>query len=547
MKSVQLPQYASQQASTRRARALFVQREAYRWVHAPGQPPFCKGVPAGEAFTKTKAFLMDWDIGRTLADLALAAVIRFGRSDATIASFTRYYPLQRLPDVARKQRWQRDEDFARQRINGINPGLIKLAQEIPKKFPVTDDLLRGVLPAGETLAKLLDERRLFLVDYEALQGLERVTGRFQVAAIGLFWRDSRGQLMPLAIQLGQSEREAPVIFTPADEKWLWLMARTHLQCADGTYHEIVAHLLRTHLVMETFWVAAARALPPDHPLYVLLRPHFTGTIELNSEARSKMIAPGGPIDEAIAIGAEGSLTLIGQEYGHWSFADYDPYVDMERRGVLNAEILPDYYYRDDALRFYDAIRKYVESVLRYYYRSDEDVQNDSELQSWIVELISDDGGRVRGLPVENGKLNTFRDLHQIIAQILFLCSIEHAAVNNGQYDQFGFIPNTPGALYLPPPTDKSPRSEANLVYALPPAKAVGEQILLVHLLSLATLTPLGTYPEDFFVGVGGVRSALDYFRADLADIERDIADRNARLAVPYRYLDPSLVGRSIAI
>lgn len=541
-----LPESANNFEKAERDRYLFAQQQDYTWVHAPGQPPYCKGIPPGEAFTKTKSALMGADVVESIADIALAAIIRLFKHNDTVASFKRYYPLRQIPDVA--NRWMENEEFARQRLDGINPFLIKLATGIPRNFPVTDKIVSGIIPEGTTLKQLLSEQRLFLLDYEILRGLQPLIGRFCVAPICLFWKNDIGRLMPLAIQLGQTPAEGPTIFTPKDEKWTWLMARSYVQSADGTYHEVVAHLTRTHLAMETFWVAACRTLPPQHPLHVLLKPHFTGTVDINYEARNSLIAPGGPIDEVIAIGAEGSLTLVGLEYERWTFADSNPITDLENRGLMSPEVLPHYHYRDDALKLFGAIKKYVGDLLRVYYTSDESVQQDSELQNWALELVSKEGGRVKGLPVKKGgRIAKFDHLHEIVAQLIFNCSVEHAAVNNGQYAQLGWIPNTPGAMYLPPPTDHEPRDEANFVYALPDAYAVGEQLTLVHLLSMRTLTPLGQYQADFFNGVMPVRNAIDRFRGDLDDIGREIQLRNKGLDVPYQYLEPWLIGRSISI
>lgn len=541
-----LPGTASAPEKAERERYLFAQQQDYTWVHAPGQPAFCKGLPPGEKFTKTKSAYLAMDFFESVADVALSTVVRLFKHNDTVASFERYYPLRKIPDVA--SRWTEDREFARQRLDGINPVLIKLATEIPEKFAVTDEDISGLVAEKATLERLLAEQRLFLLDYEILQGLQPVLGRFCVAPICLFWKNDLGQLMPLAIQLGQSPAEAPVIFTPKDEKWTWLMARAFVQSADGTYHEVVAHLTRTHLAMETFWVAACRAFPPHHPLYHLLKPHFTGTVEINYEARNSLIAPGGPIDETIAIGAEGSLTLVGLEYENWTFATTNPVTDLENRGLLSEEVLPGYHYRDDALKLFTAIKQYVNDLLRVYYPDDETVQKDSELQAWGRELSGREGGRIKGLPVgKNGSIGTFDALHAIVSQVLFVCSVEHSAVNNGQYAQFGWIPNTPGAMYLPPPTDHSPRDEANFVYALPGAHAVGQQLTLVHLLSMKTLTPLGMYPPDFFNGVMPARNAIDRLRGNLDDIGREIQQRNEGLEVPYLFLEPWCIGRSIAV
>ncbi len=540
-----LPTAANPIEQAERERALFAQRQAFAWVHAPGQPPYCRGVPEGEEFTERKERLMAFDLAESMADMALAFVCRLFSHNDTVRSFRRYYPLRHVPEVA--ERWRTDEEFARQRLDGINPVLIRLAKEIPEHFPVTDDKLRGVLPAHHSLEGLLKEHRLFLLDYKILAGLQPLLGRFCVAPICLFWLDDRRVLMPLAIQLGQSPAEAKTIYTPADHYWTWRLARTFVQSADGTYHEVVAHLTKTHLVMETFWVAANRTLPRQHPVHELLKPHFTGTIEINHDARTKLLAPGGPIDESIAIGAEGSLNLVGLAYADWSFDTGSPYQDFQARGVADAEVLPGYHYRDDALVLYTAVQAYVAAITEAYYPSDQVVVADRELQAWVRELEARDGGRVKGLPLQGSKLVTRGALNEVLARILFTASVEHAAVNNGQYAQFGWIPNTPGALYLPPPRDHDARSEANFVYALPDAFAVGQQLTLVHLLSQRSLTPLGMYPDNFFHAEGPALAAVDRFRADLDDIGRQIMQRNRTLAVPYRFLEPWRVGRSIAI
>ena len=540
-----LPGSANRFERAERERTLFSQRQAYTWVHPPGQPPHCKDVPPGEAFTQEKSLWMAFDVVESMADVAMGAMTRLFKACDTVASFKLYYPIRPVPDVA--ARWIQDEEFGRQRVDGINPVLLKLATVIPDNFPVTQETVKGVIPPDTNLARLLAERRLFLLDYEILHGLEPEFGRFCVAPMCLFWLDDQDRLMPLAIQLGQSAAEAEIIFTPKDDHWTWLMARAFVQSADGTYHEIVAHLARTHLVMEPFWVAACRTLPAQHPLYAILQPHFTGTLEINHAARTKLLASGGPIDESIAIGARGSMTLLGIAYERWTFTGANPVADLQARGLIDKEVLPNYHYRDDALVLYEAIGAFVQELLRVYYPDDESVARDSELQAWARELTIPDGARVKGLPFDDERIATFDQLSGLVAQVIFNCSVEHAAVNNGQYAQFGWIPNTPGALYLAPPKDRGPRNEANFVYALPDAYAVGQQLALVHLLSKRTQRPLGVYPDAFFNGVMPVRDAIDRFRGRLDDIGRAIQERNKQLPVPYVFLQPWIVSRSIAI
>lgn len=529
----------------RRARYLYAARERYQWAHAPGLPPHARSVPPEEIFPRATRRRMTYDIAETMSHLARSYVIRLFSNKPSIDSFHRYYPFERAPAVA--ERWTLDEEFGRQRLDGVNPLLLRLLTELPEKLPVTDELLRGLLPDGQSLARLLDARRLFVLDYEILDGIPGRLGRFCTAPIVLFRRDDADRLMPLAIQLGQSPADAPVIFTPKDFYWTWLFARSFVASAEGTHHEIVAHLSRTHLAMEPFWVAANRTLPPQHPLHELLKPHFSGTLDINRRARTKLLGPGGPIDQSIGIGAEGALDLIGRAESRWSFESTNPYRQIGDRGLLSNELLPGYHYRDDALRLFDLIETYVGELLSVFYPSDASVREDAELQSWVRELESPEGGRVRGLPTEDGALVSFETLKSVISQLIFTVSVEHSAVNNGQYAMFGWIPNCPGAMYLPPPTTKAPMSEEGLMYAFPDGRGIDHQLMLVHLLSQRTEHPLGTYPIDFFRGQPEVRAALGRFQYGLEELGRQIQGRNAKLEIPYEFLQPWLVARSITI
>ncbi len=540
-----LPQMADSHDRLLRARDLAFNRAQFEWVHTPGLPPYCKGIPTSEAFTARQRDRMRWDVAQSVADAALATVAWLKRRPGKVSDYSLFYPLKRKPSVV--DRWMRDEEFARQRLDGINPFMITALTVIPEHFPVDDAVLGEILPEGVRLDRLLGEGRLFLCDYSSLADVPLNVGCSLVAAMGLFWLDDDRRLMPLAIQLGQTPSSAPVIFTPRDRKWLWLTARTFFQEADGNHHEVIAHLTRTHLVMETFWVAACRTLAPQHPLFELLRPHFTGTIAINEEARTVMLARGGPIDSTMAVGCEGAFWLIDRAYSTWRFSDWNPRREMAMRGVLDHELLPHYHYRDDALALFDVIGIFVRELLAVYYHHDTDVVNDEELQAWIIELQAEDGGRVKGLPVEDGTISTIAQLTEIVQQIIYIVSVEHAAVNNGQYDQFGFIPNTPGALFLPAPSTKTLINEAEFVYYLPMPRGVADQIGMVSLLSEPTLTPLGTYGDDFFQSSPEARFAVDRFQFALSTVQAQIERRNQSLAVPYAFLSPPVVGRSIAI
>ena len=546
--AISVPRDDSPQQLYERERHLAARRALYDWDRRPGLPPMCKGVPAPERFGRASAYEMLSDAAESVVSGALSVFGWMRGSPTQLRHYDTLYALRRPPRVM--DNWRSDREFARQRLNGINPFLITCIAELPEHFPVAADHLRGVLPDGVTLAQLLDERRLFLCDWRDVAGAPLVLGRFQAAPMALFWLDDRRTLMPLAIQLGQSPAEAPVIFTPADDLWLWLTARMYVTCADGTYHEVIAHLTRTHLVMEPVWVAACRTLPPEHPVHELLAPHFTGTININDDAVNDLLAPGGPIDITMSPGSDGSFWLAEQEYRRWRLDDWNPRADLARRGVLEPEVLPGYWFRDDALALFDAIGEYVTELVGAFYCHDDDVRCDAELQAWARELVADDGARVAGTPVTaEGRLECVADLVRLLQHVVYTVSAEHGAVNNGQWDQFGYVPNTPGSLFMPPPTSKHMTNEARLVYAMPGYRSAIEQMAMVHMLSAPTLTPLGSYPDEFFLGSRAAELCVDRFRSRLDDIAFAIEHRNRELPPTerYTYLVPSDVGRSITI
>lgn len=543
--TVLLPQNESAEGRRARQQELEAARGLYQWGGDPSLPPCVRSVPKKEQFSDEKDARLLWDLGATALDLGLGALERLAprHHHAALDEFRWLYPIRPIPTVS--QRFERDDEFGRQRLAGVNPVLIERCREIPDHFPVDDALVRGLLCEGDSLESAVAEGRLYLNDYRSIDGLPVKDGRYVSAPLCLLYVDASSRLVPIAIQLGQTPDVGPV-FTPKDSRWLWLSAKTWVQAADAQYHESSSHLLRTHMVMEPFAVATARQLSTRHPVGALLRPHFHDTMAINHSARTSMLAPGGAIDQTMALGAEGSLEAAKRSYAEWRFDRYDLVTDLRTRGVDDSDLLPGYHYRDDALLVWAAIDEFVGAMIDCAYASNAVVAADPELREWARELASSEGGRVQGLP-NGGVLRTRADLRQVVAQVIFTCSAEHASVNNGQYEMFGYPPNVPGAMYQPPPRSHEELSEEQFVKALPHRRAAAEQVGMVHLLSIPTHDPLGGYDSGFFIGNARVEALLADFRARLGAISAKIEQRNAGLEVPYTYLDPVKIGQSIAI
>jgi arachidonate 15-lipoxygenase len=484
------------------------------------------------------------DLEGTAADLGVEMVAERFAHHGTLGEFDAYYLLRKKPAVA--WRFHRDDEFGRQRVAGVNPVLIERCNEIPDRFPVDEKTVRGLLHDGDTLDAARKEGRLYLLDYAILEGIPTHPGRYLTHPLCLLYVNEVGHLVPIAIQLGQTPDAGP-IFTPHDPPWLWLTVKTFVQSADASYHEVASHLMRTHMIVEAIAVATHRQLDARHPLHQLLMPHFRGTMAINHAARTSMLAPGGAIDRTMAPGADGSLDLGARVWRDWRFDRFDLRTDLRARGVDDPKLLPEYPYRDDALRVWDVIERFVSDVLGRYYPDDDEIRKDWELQAWARELADERGAQLQGLP-GGGQINTRKELVQVVTQTIFTSSAEHSSVNNGQWDMFGYVPNVPGALYAPPPIDKTELSEKQFVKMLPHKRAAAEQLAMVHLLSLPTANPLGQYElTRFFGGEPGVSRRALHFLDELEALSDQIRLRNLRLEVPYTYLDPRIIAQSTAI
>ena len=126
-------------------------------------------------------------------------------------------------------------------------------------------------------------------------------------------------------------------------------------------------------MMEPVAVACWRQLPSPHPVWKLLFPHIKGVMAINTLGRGRLIAKGGVSDQTLSIGGGGHLTLMQKYYRTLTMDTYDMPKMLQKRGVSEADKLPRFYYRDDTMKLWYAIRKFVDEILGIYYPSDETV------------------------------------------------------------------------------------------------------------------------------------------------------------------------------
>ncbi len=108
-------------------------------------------------------------------------------------------------------------------------------------------------------------------------------------------------------------------------------------------------------------------------------------------------------------------------------------------------LVEDYPYAVDGLDLWAAIETWYTDFVDIAYANDAEVVRDVELQNWWTEVRTvghADKKDAPGWP----ELNSKKNLVQICVTIAWVASCHHAAVNFGQYQYAGFMPNHPSCM-----------------------------------------------------------------------------------------------------
>jgi arachidonate 15-lipoxygenase len=460
-----------------------------------------------------------------------------------------------------------DREFAAQRVAGANPLVIERLTAIPDNFPITEAQYQAVMGAADSLELSLQAGRLYVADYKVLEDI--VTGTFPegqkflckpIALFAMEAGDCPGRrLIPVAIQCNQvPSAQNPIFIPPAlnasdSERWGWQIAKLMVQIADGNYHELISHLGRTHLFMEPITIATHRQLATNHPLSALLVPHCEGTLFINEAAVKGLMNPKGTVDKVLSGTLESSLQLSVKGAKEFPFSFNRSFLPatLEARGVDDPTLLPDYPYRDDALLIWAAIRDWVSDYLNLFYATDADVEQDQELQNWLAELVDRQGGQMVDIgQIDDGnnnpRIRTVAYLIEMVTQIIFTSSAQHAAVNFPQSSKMTYMPNMPLAGYQDTPQSGDDLSKADFLKVLPSLPQSEAQMNMTYLLGSVYYTKLGHYESGHFTD-SRIAQPLQNFMNQLHHIELVINQRNESRVSYYDVLKPSKIPQSVNI
>jgi len=404
-----------------------------------------------------------------------------------------------------------DAAFCRYRLAGPNPMMIRPCEESvwqTLQKQVADDENRA------RIAAVFNEGRLYSVDYSVLAGLKGALNgqvqKYPAGAIALFELPTdevvrtRESLMAVAIQCTPG---GPVFLPPSDggDEMHWKIAKAIFNSCDGDYHEAVMHLAHTHLVIESFMVATHRELPPQHPISVLLLPHFQGTAFINHLANKHLISPGG----GVSVLVSGDITEVDKIVGETTLqilADDFSFPALLVRRKMDAESFKaPFPYRDDGMLIWEAIKQWVTDYLTIYYGSgataEKNIAEDYELDLWIKTLGGqDEGGRVGWIRDSwQDCKDKFAMLVTVVSAVIFTGSAQHAAVNFPQKDLEAYTPAFPLGLYQAAPKNRDKKTEQDYLDYLPPLEVANTQRLVGGFLGGLHYTTLGYYGDDHFI------------------------------------------------
>ncbi|XP_038157960.1 polyunsaturated fatty acid lipoxygenase ALOX15B-like [Cyprinodon tularosa] len=530
-------------------------QDAYRWkTSEKGIPDHIKAkdtddLPKDAQFTFSKA--TDFKI-EAIKGMVWDKVKSFFFGDNKWSGFDEIgammdYSKYKLLDYVRNN-WKDDDFFGYQFLNGLNPMVIRRCDTLPDNFPVTDDMISQYSKGPSSLDQEMKCGNIFLCDYEILDGVEtrKIHGKQQylTAPLVLLYKTTDDKLVPIAIQLKQEPGADNPIFLPTDHHYEWLLAKTFVRSAEFNLHQLNFHLLRTHLLAEVFAVSTRRNLPMVHPLYKLLIPHTRYTLAINVLARQMLISEHGVFTEIAASGGEGMFQLLRRSLSKIKYRSLCIPDDIEDRGM---DKIPNFYYRDDGMKLWNSLHRFVSGILKHYYKTDKDVKADAELQDWIGDIFKHGflSNKKSGIP---NKFTTVADLVKFVTMVIFTGSVQHSAVNSGQFDFGGWMPNLPSSMGCPPPTKKGKASEATLMEALPNKSVTRRTVETLYLLTqtYSDFVAFGDYPEEHFTEKEP-RRRIEAFQKELKQLSDEIKKRNKKLDFPYEYLDPEKIGNSVTI
>ena len=376
-------------------------------------------------------------------------------------------------DVIYNKRYLSDDVFVQKRLAGPCPFLIKLITKhghVGFKWSEIKDRLnpdynfdsaleRAIMKKGITLEKAVDDKILYALYHEENNDLKTIPDYYNsdnnnhtlinvTSPITLFARTSKGKLKVVAIQ--HDYKKTSAVYSPQSENMLWTMAKAMVNSGDLNACQAIWHLSHIHLSASVYCTIFRSHFSNLHPVYQIMLYHCEGTIPHIALTYSTLVAPHKFGHQLFSISNSGyiNLTVAGYKKFKYGTLAYD---NLIKAHGLKSKKLKYYPFRDDGKIIWSAFKRFAIAFTNMYYKSDEDVENDKELQSFANQISIDGGkgdayggkGNIVGFP------HVFKmkdQMQTFITRFLWQIAM-HGAVNYPLEPWVSFIPLSPTKLY----------------------------------------------------------------------------------------------------
>ncbi|MCD7453934.1 hypothetical protein HAX54_022690 [Datura stramonium] len=482
----------------------------------------------------------------------------FKEIEPGIKEYTARFPMPQL-FAGNELAWKDDEEFGRQMLAGINATVIQCLQAFPprSKNGVWSSISRSHIEHnldGLTLQEAMNQWRIFILDHHnylmPFLGKINKNGVCAYASRTLLFLKDDATLKPLAIELSLPgllpDTEIHRVFRPwtnGSEAALWQLAKTHVAVNDSGYHQLTSHWLKTHAVVEPFIIATRRQLSVMHPIHRLLDPHFKDTMHINALARSTVLKAGGIIEKTLYSG-EVSMELSSLLYKEWRFDEQSLPGDLLKRGMAfhNPDCLTgvqllfeDYPYGTDGLEIWVAIKRWVTDFCLHFYKDDNSLRSDHEIQEWWSEIKKighgDKCNETWWYP-----MTTLSDLVEALTTLIWISSGLHASVNFGQYGYIGHPLNRPTKCrnFIPMEGTKEFAEflhdpDKFFLKMLPNRSEITLYMAMLEVLSAPTSDEvyLGQRQSPNWIDDVWIKQRFEQFTEELNEVDKRIVERNA--------------------
>lgn len=300
-----------------------------------------------------------------------------------------------------------------------------------------------------------------------------------------------------------------------------------------------------------------------HPIHRLLDPHFKDTLHINALARSTLIGAGGILENTLFTGRF-SMELSSELYRKWRFDEQALPTDLLRRRIALDDsespsgaliLFQDYPYGLDGLDIWVAIKTWVQDFCEIFYKDDDSVRSDGEIQAWWSEIRNIGHGDKRH-ETWWFQLTTRSELIKALTTLIWIASALHASLNFGQYAYAGYPPNRPLLCrkFIPDEGTKEFSeflTDPDIYYLrmMPDRFQMTLSIALLEVLSrhISDEVYLGQSQSSEWIDSKEVQQKFEKFSSSLKEIEKKISERNGdpklknrrgRAKIPYRLMYP---------